>query len=87
MAASRVPTAALSLKQFMLRQQSLQLYRDILRCLKEVENKDSRKELADWARTEFKKNKNEKDEMAIKMMHSRGRLSLREMQRTISLAK
>ncbi|XP_077977199.1 LYR motif-containing protein 2-like [Glandiceps talaboti] len=87
MAASRLPPTALSLKQFMLRQQSLQLFRDILRAIREVPDKDHRKDLTDWARSEFKRNKHEKDELTIKMMLSRGRLTLKELQRTINLAK
>lgn len=49
--------------QFFLRRQVLSLYREILRTLRDVPSEDHRKELADWARSEFKKNKNEKDEV------------------------
>lgn len=36
-----------------------------MRTLREVPNEDHRKELADWARSEFKKNKHEKDEVNV----------------------
>lgn len=49
--------------QFFLRRQVLSLYREILRTLREVPNEEHKKELADWARAEFKKNKHEKDEV------------------------
>ncbi|XP_070568280.1 LYR motif-containing protein 2-like [Ptychodera flava] len=87
MAASRLPPTAMSLTQFMLRQQSLRLYRDILRALREVQNEEHRKELKEWARSEFKQNKGEKDELTIKMMLSRGRLTLKELQSAIAMAK
>ncbi|KAJ7339672.1 LYR motif-containing protein 2 [Desmophyllum pertusum] len=68
MAAGKLPQSALSLKQFFIRKQVLSLYREILRALREVSNKDHRKELADWARSEFKKNKHEKDEVDIQKL-------------------
>lgn len=87
MATGKLPQNALSLKQFFLRRQVLSLYREILRTLRDVPSEDHRKELADWARSEFKKNKNEKDEIVIKMMLSQGRLTLREISSAIHLAK
>ncbi|XP_068698118.1 LYR motif-containing protein 2-like [Montipora capricornis] len=82
-----VPHNALTLKQFFLRRQVLRLYREILRTLREVSNDDHRKELENWARAEFKKNKEEKDEIVIKMMLSQGRLTLQEISSAINLAK
>lgn len=87
MATGKLPSNALSLKQFFLRKQVLSLYREIFKTLREVENEDHKKELADWARSEFKKNKHEKEEIVIKMMLSRGRLTLKEMSSAIYLAK
>ena len=51
--------------KFFLRKQVLSLYREIFKTLREVENEDHRKELADWARSEFKKNKHEKEEVSF----------------------
>ena len=39
------------------------LYRQILRTLKEVPDEKSKKELRDWAREEFERNKHQKDEV------------------------
>ncbi|KAK2550259.1 LYR motif-containing protein 2 [Acropora cervicornis] len=86
MASGKLPHA-LTLKEFFLRRQVLTLYRQILRTLREVPNEDHKKELADWARAEFKKNKEEKDEIVIKMMLSQGRLTLQEISSAINLAK
>ncbi|KAM7429513.1 LYR motif-containing protein 2 [Porites harrisoni] len=87
MATGKLPQTALNLKQFFLRRQVLSLYRQILRTLREVPDEDHKKELADWARAEFKKNKHEKDEIVIKMMLSQGRLTLQEISSAINLAK
>ena len=46
-----------------MRRQVLSLYREILRTLRGIENAGQRRELAEWARAEFKKNKLEKDEV------------------------
>ena len=52
----------------MLRSQVLQLYRDIFRALKRIPDEEYRNELANWARTDFKKNKFHTDEVSI-MVH------------------
>ncbi|GAB1288359.1 LYR motif-containing protein 2 [Apodemus speciosus] len=62
MAASRLPPAALTLKQFMRRQQVLLLYRKILRAIRQVPSDSDRKYLQDWAREEFKRNKSATEE-------------------------
>ncbi|XP_073934311.1 LYR motif-containing protein 2 isoform X2 [Castor canadensis] len=62
MAASRLPPATLTLKQFMRRQQVLLLYRRILRAIRQVPNDSDRRYLKDWAREEFKRNKSATEE-------------------------
>ncbi|XP_051633763.1 LYR motif-containing protein 2 isoform X2 [Manacus candei] len=62
MAAGRVPPGALNLKQFLRRQQVLQLYRKILRAIREVPAEQDRRYLKDWAREEFKRNKDATEE-------------------------
>uniref|UniRef100_A0A5F9DLS4 LYR motif-containing protein 2 n=1 Tax=Oryctolagus cuniculus TaxID=9986 RepID=A0A5F9DLS4_RABIT len=57
MAASRLPPATLTLKQFLRRQQVLLLYRRILRAIRQVPDDSDRRYLKDWARGEFKRNK------------------------------
>ncbi|KAG8124034.1 putative LYR motif-containing protein [Naja naja] len=62
MAATRLPPTALSLKQFLRRQQVLQLYRKILRTIRQIPNEADRRYMRDWAREDFKKNKETTDE-------------------------
>ncbi|XP_064489053.1 LYR motif-containing protein 2-like [Ornithodoros turicata] len=80
---SKVP----SLKRFILRQQTLKLYRDILRAVREVPDEAQRKELQMWARHDFEANRNLKDEDFIKMQIARGRLALKELLSTLHLSK
>ncbi|XP_055455233.1 LYR motif-containing protein 2 [Psammomys obesus] len=87
MAASRLPPAALTLKQFMRRQQVLLLYRKILRAVRQVPSDSDRKYLQDWAREEFKRNKSATEEAAIRMMITQGNVQLKELERTLALAK
>ncbi|XP_061479311.1 LYR motif-containing protein 2 isoform X1 [Rhineura floridana] len=63
MAASRLPPTALTLKQFLRRQQVLQLYRKILQAVRQVPNEADRHYLRDWAREEFKRNKGATDQV------------------------
>ncbi|XP_074006434.1 LYR motif-containing protein 2 [Numenius arquata] len=87
MAASRLPPGALSLKQFLRRQQVLQLYRKILRAVREVPAEADRRYLREWAREEFRRNKGATEEDAIRMMITQGNMQLQELQRTLKLAK
>ncbi|NXY70241.1 LYRM2 protein, partial [Glareola pratincola] len=87
MAASRLPPGALSLKQFLRRQQVLQLYRQLLRAIRQVPAEADRRYLKDWAREEFRRNKDATEEDAIRMMITQGNMQLRELQRTLKLAK
>ncbi|KAL4232837.1 LYR motif-containing protein 2 [Mactra antiquata] len=78
---------AMTLKQFMLRSEVLKLYRNILRTVKEIPDDYYRNEMAKWARDDFRKNKHLTDEMAIKMMISKGKMSLKELEQSIVHAK
>ncbi|XP_054752641.2 LYR motif-containing protein 2-like [Lytechinus pictus] len=87
MAASRIPPAAMSLKQFMLRQQVISLYRDVFRALRAMPDDAQKKEVKAWAKEEFRSNQHHKDEMVIKMLLTQGRQSLRELQKTVNMAR
>ncbi|KAM6084705.1 LYR motif-containing protein 2 [Theristicus caerulescens] len=87
MAASRLPPGALSLKQFLRRQQVLQLYRRILRAIRHVPAEADRRYLQEWAREEFRRNKDATEEDAIRMMITQGNMQLQELQRTLKLAQ
>ncbi|XP_053670576.1 LYR motif-containing protein 2 [Anopheles nili] len=83
---SKIPKAALSLKQFMLRQEVLKLYRTIFRTIRQVPDAANRRDLRDWARTDFRNNKNQTDELAIKMLLQHGTRSLKELQTSLELS-
>ncbi|NXC43352.1 LYRM2 protein, partial [Penelope pileata] len=87
MAASRLPPGALTLRQFLRRQQVLQLYRKVLRALRDVPTEADRQQLKEWAREEFRRNKDATEEDAIRMMITQGKMQLRELQRALKLAK
>jgi hypothetical protein len=48
----------------MLRQQALKLYRSVLRAIHNVPDEQSKKELLEWARSDFKNNKHHTDEVS-----------------------
>lgn len=48
----------------MLRKQVLQLYRDILRAIKEIPSPEDRKYMKDWAKSDFLANKHHTDEVS-----------------------
>lgn len=87
MATSRLSPATLTLKQFMRRQQVLLLYRRILQAIREVPNDSDRRYLKDWAREEFKRNKNATEEYTIRMMITQGNMQLKELEKTLALAR
>uniref|UniRef100_A0A8C7T192 Complex 1 LYR protein domain-containing protein n=1 Tax=Oncorhynchus mykiss TaxID=8022 RepID=A0A8C7T192_ONCMY len=60
MASSRLPVAALTLKQVIqiYRQNVLGLYRNMMRTIRQVPDEGDRKDLRYWASDEFKINKN-----------------------------
>ncbi|MED6243408.1 LYR motif-containing protein 2 [Ataeniobius toweri] len=84
---SRLPPAALSLKQFLQRQKVLAVYRNIFRTIRQVPDEADRKYLRDWAREEFKRNKNATNQDVIRMMISQASNHLEELQKSLALAK
>uniref|UniRef100_A0A8C2VG80 LYR motif-containing protein 2 n=1 Tax=Chinchilla lanigera TaxID=34839 RepID=A0A8C2VG80_CHILA len=86
MAASRLPPGTLTLKQFLRRQQVLLLYRRILQAFQQVPNVSDRY-LKNWAREEFKRNKSATEEDTIRMMITQGNIQLKELEKTLALAK
>lgn len=73
--------------QFMLRQQVLMQYRDVLRTIKRIPNEEYRRELLEWARRDFRDNAHHTDEITIKMLLNHGNRSLRELKTTMDLSK
>ncbi|XP_015113386.1 LYR motif-containing protein 2 [Diachasma alloeum] len=85
--ASKLPKSSLSLKQFLRRQEVLTLYRNILRTIRQVEDKQDKEYLKNWAKSDFKKNKNLTDEFAIKSLIVHGENSMKELKRNLNLTK
>ncbi|XP_058065207.1 LYR motif-containing protein 2 [Anopheles bellator] len=83
---SKIPKAALSLKQFMLRQEVLKLYRTIFRTISQVPDAATRQELREWARHDFRQNKHQTDELMIKMLMHNATRSLKELQTSLELS-
>ncbi|EAT34257.1 AAEL012328-PA [Aedes aegypti] len=83
---SKLPKSALSLKQFMLRQEVLKLYRTIFRTIRQVPDESSRQELRQWARSDFRANKHQTEELAIKMLMQHANRSLKELQTSLGLS-
>ncbi|XP_034937709.1 LYR motif-containing protein 2 [Chelonus insularis] len=77
----------MDLKQFMVRQQVLTLYRKILRTIKQVPNEQDREYLKNWATSEFKGNKKIADEFAIKSLIVHGENSMNELKKNLKLSK
>nr|ACQ58014.1 LYR motif-containing protein 2 [Anoplopoma fimbria] len=65
MGVSRLPSTALSLKQFLQRQRVLGIYRNMMRTIRKVPDEADRKYLSGWARDEFKRNKSATDQVKI----------------------
>lgn len=72
---------------FMLRAEVLKLYRSMVRVTYRIHDISQRKDLQQWIRTDFDNNKNLTDEEAIRMMLSKGRLSLRELEQAVGLVQ
>ncbi|XP_034017597.1 LYR motif-containing protein 2 [Thalassophryne amazonica] len=88
MTVSRIPpAAALSLKQFLQRQKVLGIYRKMLRTIRQVPDEADRKYLRDWARDEFKRNKNTTNQDAIRMMITQANNHLEELRKSLALAR
>ncbi|XP_036333075.1 LYR motif-containing protein 2 [Rhagoletis pomonella] len=83
---TKLAKTALNLKQFMLRQEVLKLYREIFRTIRLVPDKTNQRELRDWARHDFRTHSGQTDELAIKMMIQYGRRSLTELQTSLVLS-
>ncbi|KAM7345212.1 LYR motif-containing protein 2 [Cochliomyia hominivorax] len=83
---TKIAKTTLSLKQFMLRQEVLKLYRDIFRTIRAVPDTNSQQELRAWARQDFRVNQQQTDEVAIKMLIQYGRRSLNELRQSLHLS-
>lgn len=71
----------------MLRQEAIKLFRDLLRTIKQIPDKESQKELRDWVRRDFELHKKYTDEVSVKMALQYGKRSLRELQTSLALSQ
>lgn len=83
---SKTLKSALNLKQFMLRQEVLKLYRDLYRTINKVPDLSSRQDLKLWLREDFRKNKSQTEEIVIKMSMQIGLRSLKELRNSLELS-
>ncbi|KAM4050235.1 LYR motif-containing protein 2 [Anomaloglossus baeobatrachus] len=83
---SRIP-AAPTLRQFLVRQRVLGLYRRILRTVRRIPDPADRGYVKEWARREFRTNKETSDEITVRMMISQGERQLQELEWALKLAK
>ncbi|XP_073514036.1 LYR motif-containing protein 2 [Phyllobates terribilis] len=84
--ASRIPVAP-TLRQFLVRQRVLGLYRRILRTVRRIPDPADRNYVREWARREFRGNKTTNDGITIRMMISQGERQLQELEWALKLAK
>lgn len=70
----------------MLRQEVLKLYRDIFRSIRLIPEASSRKDLKEWARSDFRANMHHTDELTIKMLLQHGQRSLNELKTNLELS-
>lgn len=78
--------AALNLKQFLLRQEVLKLYRTLYRTINKIPDESSKKDLKSWLRDDFEKNRNKSEEIDIKMLIHQGNRSLTELKTSLELS-
>ena len=81
--------SALTLKQFMLRQEVLKLYRTLFRTLRQLPDKIQQQETATWVREDFKANKNidPSQEDRIKALVYQGQKMLNELKNNVEFSK
>jgi len=80
---------ALTLKQFMLRQEVLKLYRTFFRTLRQLPDKNQQVEVAQWVRTDFKSNSNidHSQDDRIKALVYQGQKMLNELKNNVEFSK
>ncbi|XP_057341015.1 LYR motif-containing protein 2 [Microplitis mediator] len=84
---NKISNSSMNLKQFLVRQQVITLYRNILRTIKKIPTKEDQSYFLEWARSEFKANKNITDEFAIKSLIIHGENSMKELEKNLNYSK
>jgi len=73
----------MTLRQFMLRSQSLSLYREALRAIRLVDNASERDYLKKWVRDDFEANRHHEDEAVVRMILNQGRNQVKELKEAV----
>lgn len=73
--------------QFIQRQQTLSLYRGLLRAAGQLEDAKQREEARRHIRMEFEQWRRVEDKDTVKLLLTQGRQSLRELQSSIAMSK
>ncbi|CAG5077946.1 Similar to lyrm2: LYR motif-containing protein 2 (Xenopus tropicalis) [Cotesia congregata] len=81
---NKISSSSMNLKQFLVRQQVITLYRNILRTIRKIPGKEDQNYFLDWARSEFKANKSITDEFAIKSLIVHGENSMKELEKNLN---
>lgn len=78
----------LTLKQFMLRQEVLKLYRSFLRTANQLPDPKQRSDIVDWVRSDFKANRHisPQNDDQIKSLLYNGQKMLQELKQSMDLA-
>ena len=85
--ATKIPKSALSLKQFLKRQEVLKLYREIIRSIRKIEEPEDRNYFFKWTQEEFRKYQNETNEESIDYHITRAKKSLKDLCAALNLSK
>ena len=75
------PSTPLSLNHFLQRQRVLSLWRRILRATYKIPSPDTRKEMRDYARREFERNRGIEDMRHVRYLMSMGKAEFDRMER------
>ena len=79
----------LTLKEFMLRQEVLKLYRSFFRIIKKIPDETQREEVSNWIRSDFKtyaQSCSLSDEDHVKSLLFQGGKSLNELKQSVELS-
>ncbi|RHZ87707.1 hypothetical protein Glove_31g16 [Diversispora epigaea] len=79
-------TSGPTLKQFILKAQVINFYREMMKTTKLIHNKNDKKELRKWIRQEFKIYKSETNTEKIKELLSRGKKEFKRISGLIMLS-
>ncbi|KAK2716850.1 hypothetical protein QYM36_007110, partial [Artemia franciscana] len=75
----------LTLKQFMLRQDVLKLYRDVYRMTRSIADQRQKNEIRSWAASEIRTHRNHQDEVTIRGLIIHGQRMLKDLEKSLKV--